>query len=168
MLLLVLAFGNHADAQYTSRQDTKEQRMNTTTLASNKELVRKLYEDIINERRLDLLDGIIAPEYTNGEKDETGPQAYRSTVTDLVRSFPDIKFTVEDIIAEDDLVVARWNWKATHTAAFRGIPACHKVVTNTALVMYRVKDGKITASWLQADRLSVLQQIGAVLQKPAQ
>lgn len=152
-------------AQHRNGQDTKEQRMNTTTIAQNKELVKGLYEHIINDRELDELDAIISPAFT-GEKGDKGPQAYRNTVVDLLKSFPDIKFTVEEIIAEGDLVVARWSWKGTHTADFRGIPAGNKVVTNTALVMYKVQDGKITASWLQADRLSVLQQIGVVLQKP--
>lgn len=80
----------------------------------------------------------------------------------VIDAFPDIKWTIEDIISEGDKVVVRWHWNGIHKAPFRGIPPSNKAVVDNANVIYQLKDGKITASWIQGDRLGVLTQIGVI------
>ena len=73
-----------------------------------------------------------------------------------------MKFTIEDLFADGDKVVLRWTWQATHSGSFRGFAPTGQRVTNTAIVIYRLLDGKVVESWLEADRLGVLQAIGVV------
>ena len=135
--------------------------MNTSQLDSNKQLVRRLYEDCLNTGKTELLTELLADDFI-GSRGEKGPAEFAHTVAMLRDGFPDLKFQVEDLIAEDDRVAARWSMQATHTGPFVGFAASGKPVTQTAIVIYRVRDGKITRAWLQSDRLGVMQQIGAV------
>lgn len=77
-------------------------------------------------------------------------------------SFPDLKHTVDEIIAEGDTVAARWTVRGTHRGEFQGIPASGKQVNLSGITVHHLKDGKIRETWLSFDNMEVLQQIGAV------
>ncbi|MFD2270741.1 ester cyclase [Undibacterium arcticum] len=127
----------------------------------NKLLVRRLYEDCINPGNLDLLTELIADDFI-GSRGEKGPSEFANTIAALRNGFPDVQFEVEDLIAEGDRVAARWKFQATHSGPFAGVAASQVQVTQTANVIYQIRDGKITRAWLQVDRLGLLQQIGAL------
>ena len=133
--------------------------MPSPTLARNKEHVRTLYEECINRGRLELLNELVSSDYV-GVNGERGPEGFRQTVAGLRSGFPDIQFTLEDLIAEGDRVAVRWRWTGTHQGAFRGLAPSHKRVTNTAIAIYQFQADHIVRAWLEADRLGVLQQVG--------
>ncbi|HLV64908.1 MAG TPA: ester cyclase [Polyangiaceae bacterium] len=135
--------------------------METERLESNKRAVRRLYEECINQARVELYPELIAKEYV-GPNGESGPSGFRDTVEAMRAGVPDIRFTVDDLVAEDDKVAIRWTWTGTQTGTLRGFPASNARVTNTGIAVYRLSDGKITGSWLETDRLGVLQQIGVI------
>jgi steroid delta-isomerase-like uncharacterized protein len=81
--------------------------------------------------------------------------------------FPDIQFSIEQLIAEADRVAIRWTWQATHTGAFRGIPPTGKHVTNSGIAIYQLADHKIVRNWVETDRLGALQQLGTIPRPPA-
>ena len=122
----------------------------------NKEVVRKVYEECINTGRLDSLDALVSTEYAGGVA------AFRANVAELRAGFPDIRFTIEDLVAEGDRVALRWTWVATHEGRFRGTAPTHKRVTNSGIMIYQLRDGRIVRNWLETDRLGVLQQLGVV------
>jgi predicted ester cyclase len=128
---------------------------------SNREVVRKLYEDCVNTGNVALLPSLIADEYV-GPNGARGPAAYQEIVTSLRTGFPDIRFKVEDVLTDGDKVTVRWSWHGTHSGPFGGVAPTRKSVDNTGIVIYQLKGGKIVHAWLQADRLGVLQQIGVV------
>ena len=132
-----------------------------TTVELNKELVRTLYEDCINTRELDRLADLIAPDFV-GARGERGPREFRATIETVLTGFPGVRFEIHDLIGEDDKVAARWTFRATHRGRFAGLPPSHADVTQEGNVFYQLREGKIVRAWLQADRLGVLQQIGAV------
>lgn len=134
-------------------------------LERNKQLIGKLYEDCINPGKMELLPQLIADDYVD-VRGEKGPAAFADTVMSLRQGFPDIRFTVEDLIAEGDRVTVRWKWRGMNTDSFRGFPASQKQVTNDGIVIYRIRDDKIVQAWIQIDRLGVLQEIGAVPKNP--
>jgi steroid delta-isomerase-like uncharacterized protein len=134
---------------------------NLQTSEKNKAVVRKLYEDILNPGQLALLGQVVADDYT-GVQGEHGPAGLAATISPLRAAFPDIKWTVEDIIAEGSQVVVRWSWAGTQQGAFRGFSATHQPVTNSAIAIYQLRDYKIVRAWMQSDRLGFLQQIGAI------
>ena len=77
-------------------------------------------------------------------------------------SFPDLKRPVEDLIAEDDKVVARWSSVGTHSGDFMGTPPTGKTVRTTGITIFRLEDGKIVEEWSESDMLGMLQQVGAL------
>lgn len=129
--------------------------------ARNGKLIRALYEDWLSHGRFDELQDSVADEYVgpNGEK---GAAGFAATMNGLRSAFPDIRFQVEDVIAELDKVAVRWRWQATHAGEFRGLEATHRRVENTGIAIYHLRHGKIVRSWLETDRLGALQQMGAL------
>ena len=77
-------------------------------------------------------------------------------------SFPDLKRPVEDLVAEDDKVVARWSSVGTHSGDFMGTPPSGKTVRTTGITIFRLEDGKIVEEWSESDMLGMLQQVGAL------
>lgn len=132
---------------------------------TNKEVVRRIYEEAINTGRLELLDELVADAYEapDGAK---GAAAFGANVAELRAGFPDIRFTVEDLIGEGDRVAVRWSWIATHRGTFRRIAPTGKRITNSGIAIYQLRDGKIVRSWLETDRLGALQQMDAAPAPP--
>jgi predicted ester cyclase len=135
------------------------------TAEANKQVVRRIYEDCINPDRPDRLAELVSADYV-GPRGERGPDGFAANVASLRAGFPDIKFTLDDLIADGDRVTVRWTWHAIHAGTFRGpagsFPPTGKQVTNTAIAIYQLVDHKIVRVWLESDRLGALQQIGAV------
>lgn len=75
-------------------------------------------------------------------------------------AFPDLKYTLEDVIAEGDRVVQRATARGTMKGDFLGMPATGKSATWGEIHIVRVKDGKIVEHWASVDQLGMLQQLG--------
>jgi predicted ester cyclase len=75
-------------------------------------------------------------------------------------AFPDLKYTVEDVIAEGDRVVQRQTAHGTMTGALQGMPATGKQATWTETLIVRFENGKIVERWASVDRVGMLQQLG--------
>jgi steroid delta-isomerase-like uncharacterized protein len=127
----------------------------------NKRNVAKLFESCFNRGDMGVLDELVSPEYI-GEKGDKGPAGFKQVIAGLRSAFPDIRYTVEDVIAENDKVAVRWHWSGTHQAPFRGFPPTRKAFSNTGTGIFRLQGGKIVAASLETDRLGFLQQVGAV------
>jgi steroid delta-isomerase-like uncharacterized protein len=128
---------------------------------TNRALVRRLYEACINPGRLDALNEIIGDDYV-GPAGDRGPAGFRATLAELRQGFPDITFTIDDVVADPHKVAVRWRWQATHAGPFRTFPPSGRLVTNTGIAIYEIRDGRIVRAWLETDRLGALQQIGAI------
>ena len=129
---------------------------------------RRFAEEAINQRRLDLLDELFAPDYTNhGAPPEMpkGPDGERAFAGMFLAAFPDLHIAVEDAFGCGDKVAARCRFSGTHTGDFMGIPATGKAFAIGTMNFFRVRDGKITDNWNQNDMLGLLQQLGVI---PAQ
>jgi steroid delta-isomerase-like uncharacterized protein len=147
-----------------SDHSSKELKMSVAqTPEKNKEGVRKLYEDILNTGKLELLNQIIAEEYV-GAFGQKGPSGFAGPIQELRQGFPDIKYTIEGLMAEGERVAVRWKWRGTHTGSFRGFAASQKQVTNEGIAIFQFRDSKVVHSWIMTDRLGFLQQIGVVSQ----
>jgi steroid delta-isomerase-like uncharacterized protein len=76
-------------------------------------------------------------------------------------AFPDLRITVDDIIAEGDKVVARWTATGTHQGELMGIPASGKHVSFAGMTVHRFADDKIVENWWTYDAMGMMQQITA-------
>ena len=130
------------------------------TTTQNKKQVETLFETF-NHENLGLLDELVAPEYV-GPQGGQGPAGFRAVIVGLRGAFPDLHYTVDDVLAEGDKVAVRWHWTGTHRAPFRGFPATGKSVSNPGAGIFRCQGGKIVAGSIETDRLGFLEQIGAV------
>jgi predicted ester cyclase len=77
-------------------------------------------------------------------------------------AFPDVRATIDDLIAEGDKVVVRSTWHGSHKGDFFGIPPTGKDFTLTAIDIVRVVDGKVVEHWGNEDDLGMLAQLGIV------
>jgi steroid delta-isomerase-like uncharacterized protein len=87
---------------------------------------------------------------------------YQHSMARLLAAFPDAQFSIDDLIAEGDRVVIRHRLQGTHQGTFQGIPPTGKPVTVPAIGILRMANGQIAETWLNADFLGLLQQVGAI------
>jgi predicted ester cyclase len=90
-------------------------------------------------------------------------EAWTRFLADFVEAFPDLQLTVEDAVAEGDLVAQRVHFGGTHTGEFQGLPPTHRKVTFSGLELNRFVDGRVAEHWFQMDSLTLLQQLGLVV-----
>jgi predicted ester cyclase len=86
----------------------------------------------------------------------------------LWTAFSDKKVTIEDILAEGDLVAAHFVVTGTHIGTFLGIAPTGKTIRMTATGIFHIVDGKSTDNWVNIDALGLLQQLGAVPEQQRQ
>lgn len=132
-----------------------------TTIESNKEIVRRVYEEALNKRKMELLQDFVADDFP-ALKDKKGAAGFAEPVAPLIKAFPDIQWHIEQLIGEGDKVLVWWKWEGKHAAAFTGIEATGKTVINEGAAVFELKNGKIVKGKVQTDRLGFLQQLGVL------
>ena len=80
--------------------------------------------------------------------------------------FPDIVFSVQEQIAEDDKVASRFEWTGTHQGEFLGIPATGRQVRVWGIVIDRLEEGRIKDTRIIMDTLGLMTQLGALPPPP--
>jgi steroid delta-isomerase-like uncharacterized protein len=128
----------------------------------HKAIVRRFFEEVWNQQKLDVMDEVFAPTVVfNGQP--VALEVIKTSLAGRRAAFPDIQVTVEDQAAEGDKVSTRRTWHGTHQGPYRGIPPTGKRVTWTQISIVRFAEGRIVEDWNVADELSLLQQLGCVL-----
>ena len=131
---------------------------------TNTAVIRRLYEEVFVQWKLDVLDELVSPDFVGHEMPPgtpRGPEGFKQFYGSLRSAFPDITYQVDDIVSERDKVVVRWTWRCTHTGEFLGVPATGKHATVTGIAIYRVANGKCAERWVELNLLGLLQQLGA-------
>lgn len=133
--------------------------------ADSKTIVRSLYEEVWNKRRLELVDEIISPSHAlhdpNVSGSAIGPEAYKRQVTRFILAFPDLQFSIEDMVVEKEKVAVAWTISCTHKGEFLGVPPTNKRISIEGITISHLADGKIMDSYISWDALGVFQQLGA-------
>ncbi|MEK1887112.1 MAG: ester cyclase [Phyllobacterium sp.] len=130
----------------------------------NKAQVRRVIEEIYNRGHLGIVDEVAASNLVihASSHDIRGREGAKQYVTALRGGFPNLHLTVEDQIAEGDMVVTRWTARGTHTGEFQGIPPTGREVRVAGTDIDRIIDGKTVECWVHMDQLGLMQQLGAV------
>jgi len=128
----------------------------------NKALVRDFLENGNREERTPV--ELCAPGFTAhiGASPAMDLQAFQKYQVTYFASFSDSRIAIEDMIAEGDKVAFRGVVRTVHTAEFMGIPASGKHITVPVIGIAQLAEGKIVEWWNSPDRLSWMQQIGAI------
>lgn len=136
------------------------------SVETNKAIVRRIWEEVFNQRNLALADELLTPDSINYEAPpgitRDGPESLKQIVQMLTAAFPDHYMTVEDMIAEGDKVVTRTTFSGTHQGAFMGIPPTGKHFTQQQVHIVRVVDGKAVEHRAVRDDVSMMQQLGVI------
>jgi len=134
--------------------------------ADPKKVVRRLYEEVWNQRKLEAVSELIAPTHALNDPhlagSAVGPEAYKGIVARFIAAFPDLRFSVEDFIAEKNKVVACWTFSGTHKREYRGVPATNKKISFDGVTVNHVANGKIIESFVTMDYFSLMQQLGVL------
>lgn len=132
----------------------------------NKALYRQFVEEVFNRGNTSAIDELVAPDFVEHEELPPGVPTGREGVKQLsimLRSaFPDLKATIDDMLAEGDKVAARMTWRGTHKGEFMGIPPSGKNVSVEVIDFVRFAGGKFVEHWGLMDNASMMQQLGAI------
>jgi predicted ester cyclase len=138
--------------------DTSMNTIMTTTIHSNKAIVRMIYEQALNRRNMALLQELISPAYI-GINGAQGAASFADPIAQVIKSFPDIQWNIQELMQEGNNVAVKWEWQGTHQLPFNNFEATNKLVHNEGMAIFKLKDGQIIASQVQTDRLGFLQAI---------
>ena len=132
----------------------------------NKSIVRRWVEGGWNKGNLALVDELYAPDYKLNDPQSplpvTSAAAFKQYVTSYRTAFPDLHFTIDEIIAEGDKVAWHFTSRGTHNGPLGNIPPTGKVGTVTGTLISRFANGKWAEDWINLDVLGMLQQIGVI------
>ena len=131
----------------------------------NKAIVRRFVEQVQNRHDVNAVDELVSPLFVDRsgmEGIEPTREGTKQFLTVLFATFPDLHFTVEDMVAEGDKVVTRKTFHGTHQARFLGIPDTGNRVDVEVIDIMRIAGGQIVEHWAEADMLGLMQQLGAV------
>jgi predicted ester cyclase len=131
------------------------------------EETRSIVKELMDRLDQRDIDGLLAYASPNAAWHGFAPnaldnQGYRQAIQAFLDAFPDSRFPVDRIVADGDHAVAQHSLKGTHLAPFQGVLASGRQVTVPAMAAFRVKNGKVVETWMNADLLGLLAQIGAI------
>jgi steroid delta-isomerase-like uncharacterized protein len=130
-------------------------------------VVARYVEEVWNQRKVQLVDELLAPDHVRRDSLLTdavvGRESVKVQVLGLKAAFPDFHFDVWIILSESgEFVTRRWTMTGTHLGRWLDVPATGISVTSTGMAISRIENGLIAEEWVQRDDLGLLRQIGAV------
>ena len=131
----------------------------------NKALICRFYEEVFNQRNLAALDDFYAPDHIDHTLPPglpVSPEGTKQAIATMLEGFPDLRISIEDMVAEGDKVVTRFTTHGTQQGKLGAIPPTSKQVAVPTIEITRIADGKIVEDWGLDDRLGMLQQLGLV------
>jgi steroid delta-isomerase-like uncharacterized protein len=156
------------DAAMHVKPDHRRAQMSTDPATSNKATFGR-FHDAVNSGDADviskMIDEVVEPEVRIGTPlpiEATGAEALKQVWATLLRAYPDLHVTVEDLIAEGDKVVCRNGVTGTHQGDYMGLPPTGRSVTYSEIFIFRFEGGRIAETWGVVDVLAQLRQLGAI------
>ncbi|MGH2618619.1 MAG: ester cyclase, partial [Thermomicrobiales bacterium] len=134
-----------------------------TTTEENEAIARRWYDELWNPRDAAAIDALVSPDHVHHwaiGPDSEGAAAFAERAQATWSAFP-AHYTVEQAVAEGDLVALRWIGQGAHEGEFGGIAATGKPVTLEGINIFRIECGKIVEVWSEMDGIGLRQQLGA-------
>jgi steroid delta-isomerase-like uncharacterized protein len=128
--------------------------------------VMTLYNELWRPTGLDRAEDVIAPHFVRyGSSGQfSGVPAFKRYVTHYLNAFPDLRFTVEDWLAQGRKVMIHYSFTGTHERAFMGMAATGRWIRAEGVAIYRIADGKLVELWDFLDLFGIAEQFGVQLQ----
>ena len=135
-----------------------------------KAIAQRFIDELWNQRNLDVADELFAEncitnQLRSGSEPVTAPRtpaAVKKQVSDWTAAFPDFRYTVRQMLTDNDKVMIQCVANGTHQGTWLSIPATGKAISIETMITQRIADGKIVEDWVLADFLGLFQQLGLV------
>jgi steroid delta-isomerase-like uncharacterized protein len=129
---------------------------------SNISLYRKLIEEAFNQHRLGVIETAFADDYQGHDPayPRRGPGGAKGFAKLFHEAFTEFHYDIEEVVAQGDLVAARWTVHGRHTGPFLGIAPTERLVTISGMSFNRFREGKIVEGWIHWDVHGLLVQLG--------
>jgi steroid delta-isomerase-like uncharacterized protein len=139
-----------------------------------KQVINRFVQELWNERRLDVADSIFSKDCVThqlrsgvpADAVQRGPEAIKEHVAGWIASFPDLQFSIEQMVSEGDPVMTQMQMEGTHQGAWLGIPASGKKMQIRMFTVHRIEQSKIVEDWVLVESLGLFQQLGVVPDTP--
>ena len=162
-LILCFMFGCKDKAAMAELEKFKSQ---AAVEEQNKEIVKRLYEEF-NKGNVEILNELCAPDYSFYYPSNSPKPMSREEIIEILKmilkAIPDYNWTIEELFAVKDWVIARISSAGTFTGDYYGIPATGNKVESSAIFIARIENGKIVEERKEGDVLNVMQQLGMEL-----
>lgn len=125
----------------------------------------RIHLDVLGVGHLDVLDEILTHDYVGHllpKGTAPGPAGLKALARDVRAAFPDLSYSIEHCVSQDDLVALRVSGQGTQAAAFRGSEVSGRSARWSEMHVLRFVGDRIAEHWAVVDQLSALQQLGAV------
>lgn len=135
------------------------------TETENKSIIRRLIEEGLNKRNPALIEEVYSTDYVGHDPERPAPRTMADLQQGMVgllgKVFPDGQYSIERLLAEDDLVAWHWFFRATHQGEIMGVPATGKQITFGGVNIFRLEGGKVVEDWVYRDTTGLMRQLGA-------
>ena len=112
-------------------------------IEKNKELIRRVYYEMVNQHKHELIDSFFSPnivDHSAWEGQLPGRTGFKKAVTDLMSMFSAVEIKLDNMLAEGDMVATLETWNVT-------MAATNKAVRGQTMHFFRIRDGVITDEW---------------------
>lgn len=132
----------------------------------NKALIKRYFEEVWNQGKLEVLDEIIDVNYINHSpgmpNPKPGPEGLKPIIAGMRKAFPDLKFEIKNMVVTDEQVAIHCVMHGTHKGDLFGMPPTGKIVKVNQMQIERIINNKIVEHWRQSDDLDMLRQLGEI------
>jgi steroid delta-isomerase-like uncharacterized protein len=135
------------------------------SLEDNKAIIRGYVEAVWNQQQVDRADEFMAPDFLDHASlpgQAPGLEGWKKKWAMYLAGIPDLRVTIEELVAEGDKVGVRRTYEGTHQGELLGVPPTGNHVQIGGISIFRLAGGKIAESWEQVDLLALMQQLGAL------
>ncbi len=163
-LVILLCF-TFACQDKKAMAELEEMKAQVKVEEQNKEIAHRFIEEVWNQGKLDAVDDIVTNDiiiHVAG-RDIKGIENFKKYILGHRNAFPDIKFTIEEQIAQGDKLAERYAIRGTHQGELQGIPATGKQIKIASIDITRFLDGKMVERWGEYDQLGGMMQLGMEL-----
>jgi steroid delta-isomerase-like uncharacterized protein len=126
------------------------------TLDANKALIRRVFDEVIPAGDLTAMRALVARDFLDHDPlpgQPAGGEGAEYAVATMHGAHPDLRFSIDDLVAESDRVTIRWTMHGTHTGPMLGQPPSGEPVEFSAIVIFRIADGRLAERWAAWKRM---------------
>ncbi len=129
---------------------------------ANKELVRHIMEDGFNKADMSVIDETFHTDYVRHGHGVASMGSLAEHIADLKArhaAFDEARFTIEEIVADEDTVAVKYTFTGKHTGEFNGLPATGNRISRPAAAFFKIRDGKVAEGTVFADGAGFMAQL---------